>query len=208
MKKWSSYKDATVVFTKKHWMTSETFIIFLKGLRLQFPKDRDIGLIVDKASSHINDMVLEFLEETNKTEFTRIHIKFIDSGMTSIQQPADVSINAPLKYHLRRLYHRFMMANKYGNMKPGDTLKISRENIVGFILEAYRTVNIQNTTNDYIRRSFTLCGLNPFIEDDALFQRHLDRLYENKIYQSLLKNNNDNDIEKKAGTDPTPQKDD
>ena len=38
----------------------------------------------------------------------------------------------------------------------------------------------------YIRDSFALCVLNPYVEDQYGFKAHLDNLSENMAYDSLL----------------------
>jgi DDE superfamily endonuclease len=97
MKKWSMFEQAIVVFTEKHWMITSVMIIYLKSLRLLCPTKEKTGVIVDKASMHTSDKVLEWIAETNKNEKPQIIFQLLEAGMTAIYQPHDVVINKPLK---------------------------------------------------------------------------------------------------------------
>jgi DDE superfamily endonuclease len=68
MKKWQSFSKALVVFTEKHWMTSEVFILYLQYLRRLCPGHDKIGLIIDRASMHTSKDVIHWIQETNLTE--------------------------------------------------------------------------------------------------------------------------------------------
>jgi hypothetical protein len=57
-----------MVFTENKWMATSVMIIYLKSLRLLCPTKEKVGVIVDKASMHTSDKVLEWIAETNKNE--------------------------------------------------------------------------------------------------------------------------------------------
>ena len=67
----------------------------------------------------------------------------------------------------------------------GEKVKISREHLVEFVEEAYLQINQQQKTDNYIKQSFELCGLNPYATDDIVFERHLASLSENSVYAAL-----------------------
>jgi DDE superfamily endonuclease len=185
MKKWSKFEQAIVVFTEKHWMTSSVMIIYLQSLRLLCPTEEKIGVIVDKASMHTSDKVLEWIAETNKNEKPQIIYQLIEAGMTSIYQPPDVVINKPLKDAIKRQYetHRNEIANTF---VPGAEIKISREMLAQFIINAYEHINDENMSHCYIRQAFDLCGLNPYVKDESKFIAHLDSLSLTSAYNALI----------------------
>ena len=53
MQQWQQYNNSFVIFTPLHWMTSETFVLYLKWIMMHYP-GKKIGLIVDYAPSHFN----------------------------------------------------------------------------------------------------------------------------------------------------------
>jgi len=195
MKKWSGYTKSTVLFTSNHWQTSRTAIIYLGYLRKIYSTKRCIGLVWDKASSHISQEVRDWLEETNKTQLPRIVVDFVDAGLTSIYQPPDVSINKPLKQHVRKRYEKLVAMLAFS---PGSKITVSRKQLVDIVEESYRDINRENFKNPYIRDSFELCGLNPWTDDVSKFREHLASLSENSIYKALLSKQTDASIDKVA----------
>jgi OTU-like cysteine protease/DDE superfamily endonuclease len=199
MREWSKYKGATVLFTEKHWQTSATVIIYLESLRKMYHHagKKVIGLIWDKASSHNSEEVVTYLNESNQRCTPKIVVEFVDAGMTVVYQPPDVVINKPLKAAVRLQYEALMAARgRAQNFIPGGNVSVSREELVKIVECAYKSINEHNRLagKDYIRRSFEMCGLDPWVNDDHVFQQHLDRLSENGIYKSLLEKNFDRSI--------------
>ena len=188
MKKWQSFSKALVVFTEKHWMTSEVFILYLQYLRHLCPGHDKIGLIIDKASMHTSKDVIHWIQETNLTEKPVIIFDFVEAGMTSIYQPPDVVINKPLKDTMKKIYGKFR--NEIApSFAPGETIQVSREKLTDLILETYAQINEENMQNMYIRRAFDLCGLNPYADKECIqrtFVAHLDSLSMTSAYQALI----------------------
>ena len=188
MKQWERFARGKVVFTKKHWMTSESYILYLQYLRLLCPGYHRIGLVVDKASMHMSEEVLDWIKSSNVTEKPEIICDFIEAGMTSIYQPPDVVINKPLKDALKKAYGNFR--NEIAkDFVPGEHIGISREKLTDFILESYDKINDKNLSNPYIRRAFDLCGLNPYADDSTIektFIQHLDQLSMTSAYKALI----------------------
>lgn len=191
MKKWQNFSKAVVVFTEKHWMTQQVFILYLQHLRLICPGHEKIGIIIDKASMHTSNDVRDWIEETNQTEKPMIVYDFIEAGMTSIYQPPDVVINKPLKDKMKKMYGKYR--NEIAsNFVPGEMIQISREKLTDLILEAYTQINEENMGNMYIRRAFDLCGLNPYADEKCInrsFVAHLDSLSSTTAYQALIDHN-------------------
>jgi len=190
MKKWQSYSDSLVMFTKNHWMTAETFILYVGWLMDHF-KGKRIGLIIDYAPSHCNaemDKWIEKLNEEHAVSGTKIFIEWIDKGLTSVYQPGDIAINKPLKDRIRESYHQHISAIAHGNFQAGQKIKISRETLLGFIEKAFASINQEQKRSKSIYKSFRMCGLNPWDDKLEHFTAHLDSLEQNKLYATLLKN--------------------
>jgi len=168
MKKWSSYKNSLVLFTKNHWQTSFTVVTYLEYLRKRlYPSKKCIGLIWDKASSHCSDMVLKYIEESNKdTEIPKLVVETVDAGLTSIYQPPDVVVNKPLKVQIRRKYEDLI--SKRGKFVPGKRQEISKEELVQIVEESYHEINSRNRTDQYIKNAFEMFGLNPWGKPNQL----------------------------------------
>ena len=132
-----------MLFTENHWQTSSTVIIYLESLRKLYPSKKVIGLIWDKASSHYLDEVLDYITQSNKTEIPKIVVDFVDAGLTSVYQPPDVVINKPLKKAIRSEYEGLMAERfKYKAFVPGNTVPVSREELVGIVEGDYYSINM------------------------------------------------------------------
>ena len=74
---------------------------------------------------------------------------------------------------------------------PGDKIPVSRENLVGFIQNAYDKINSVNIKNRWIADSFKTCGLDPWSENTKrVFEAHLEKLSESRVYQALERSRN------------------
>ena len=196
MKEWCEHPTSTVLFTKNHWQTSSTVIIYLQYLRKLYPTKRVIGLIWDKASSHYSEEVRHYIAQSNQTVTPKIVVDFVDPGLTSVYQPPDVVLNKPLKKAIRSKYEK-LMANRFDEQKyqPGKAVAVSREELVGIVEDAYHSINMANNTGEkFIRNSFDMCGLNPWSNDLHAYHKYLESLSENGIYKSLLEKNFDRNI--------------
>lgn len=190
MKKWQSYTESLVMFTEKHWMTAETFILYVAWLMDHF-KGKRIGLIIDYAPSHCNAEMNKWINQLNEEHAvnnTRIFIEWIDKGLTSVYQPGDISINKPLKDKIRESYHQYVSAIASENFQAGQKIKVSRETLLGFIEKAFASINQDQKRSHSIYKSFRMCGLNPWDDQLEYFTQHLDSLEKNKLYATLLKN--------------------
>ena len=178
------------MFTEKHWMTAETFILYVAWLMDHF-KGKRIGLITDYAPSHTNAEMNKWINQLNEEHSihnTRIFIEWIDKGLTSVYQPGDIAINKPLKDKIRESYHQHISAITSENFQAGQKIKISRETLLEFIEKAFVSINQDQKRSKSIYKSFRMCGLNPWDDELEHFTRHLDSLEHNKLYATLLRN--------------------
>lgn len=195
MKQWQSYKDSIVLFTSNHWMTAETNVLYLRYIADLYKGRRmRVGLVYDHAPTHVCDEVEQALKDinANRPEEEELVVEFIDPCLTSIYQPPDVAVNGPLKKMIREEYHNhvaklFSTSKQSANLKAGDKIPVSRENLVGFIQNAYDKINSVNRKNRWIADSFKTCGLDPWSDTTKQeFEAHLEKLSESRVYQALI----------------------
>jgi len=80
-----------------------------------------------------------------------------------------------------------------GDIAPGDTLKIMRDDLTCWIEEAIEEINEKQAEDGfYITKAFPKCGLDYRVDDwdqelPAAFKKHLDSLSEDGLYKSLTK---------------------
>jgi hypothetical protein len=184
MKQWSQHTESFVLFTEKHWMTTETMVLYLKKM-MTFYKGRTIGLIIDKAPSHTNETVYNWVKRLNDEDQTktRIVLEWVDGGLTSVYQPGDIAVNKDLRNFVRKEYQGYIASNAKA-FKPGETVKVSRERLVGFIENAFNEFNEGQRLRRGVAKAFETCGLNPWADDDEEFQKHLAKLDENYAYKN------------------------
>ena len=103
-------------------------------------------LIIDKASSHIADEVLE------KCCGNLRDVSILPGGCTSIMQPLDVAINRPFKNYLKELYIKHCLGknNTFAKIKRTDILEW-----IGIIWYDDKLI-----TKSMIYNSFKTCGLS------------------------------------------------
>ena len=195
MKQWQSYKDSIVLFTSNHWMTAETNVLYLQYIAdLYKGRGMRVGLVYDHAPTHVCDEVEQALKDinANRPEEEELVVELIDPCLTSIYQPPDVAVNGPLKKMIREEYHNhvaelFSTSKQSASLNAGDKIPVSRENLVGFIQNAYGKINSVNKKNRWIADSFKTCGLDPWSDTTKKeFEAHLEKLSESCVYQALI----------------------
>ncbi|CAK4163939.1 unnamed protein product [Aphanomyces euteiches] len=180
MEEWRSYKKSVVLFNSTHWMTQYIFILFLGYLKVLY-KGKSIGVIVDRATTHYSELVVEWL---NSEEGKDIVVDYIREGMTSVHQVGDITINKTLKSRIRCKYQdlRYKEAQ---DLKAGEVFRVPRKKLIDIIEEVYDDINIDNERKRWIASGFELCGLHP--EGDlSLFKQHLASLEQNKVYAAMM----------------------
>ena len=137
-------------FNQNAWSTTEIMQDWLNKVYLPYiNKDPLLGsglLIIDKASSHIADEVLE------KCCGNLRDVSILPGGCTSIMQPLDVAINRPFKNYLKELYikHCLEKNNTFAKIKKTDILEW-----IGMIWYDDKLI-----TKSMIYNSFKTCGLS------------------------------------------------
>ena len=169
-------------------MTTETFVIYLDWL-MDFYKGKKIGLIIDYAPSHDNVTLTKWVQkltECKRDTQTVLIVEWIDKCLTSVYQPGDIAINKPLKDFVKKCYSNHIVQS-LPSYKPGMRLKVTREQLLTFIESSVESINAQQKKTLGIYKSFTICGLNSWVESLDDFHNHLDSLSNNALYKTLLR---------------------
>jgi hypothetical protein len=169
-------------------MTSETAILVLKTLVTYFP-GKIVGLVWDSAPQHGAKEVKQWVENYNRehaSEGSQIILELIDKSLTSIIQPPDVALIAVLKKIIRNEYHILIDKKlESGALQPGETLRITREDVVRFVETAVKNVNDEQATNPWIRSAIEKCGLNHLAISQTLFEQYMESLNKDGVYKVL-----------------------
>jgi hypothetical protein len=189
MKKWRTHTSSTVVFTVTHWMTEETAILYLQMVVRLYP-EKNVGIVWDKHSLHMSERIGKWIEEHNdrmeqEGSRSRLVMDFVDNCLTGIYQPCDVVVMRVIERIICRKYHE-MLGKRIdnGSIAPGDTLRITREDVTRWMEEAVEEVNEEQADKDfYISNTFQKCGLDFRVKDwdketPEEFKKHLDSLHE------------------------------
>ena len=122
-------------------------------------------MIYDHAPSHVCNEVKSWVIAYNLSapENSKLFIEFIDPCLTSIYQPPDVVMNAPLKKKIRKAYQEHVRSISFSEtrLKAGKVVDISRKQLVEFVERAFTEINLKNKKNRAIRKSFAQCGHYP-----------------------------------------------
>jgi len=143
-----------VVFNESHWMTSQTSTIYLNFLASLFP-GKKIGLVWDKHSSHYGNEVMQFIKESNSKNKTKIVPVLVNEGLTHIIQVPDVAINKTFKQTLKDQYYKHQLELE---ITIGRKLRVAREKMVEFIVNAIDEINDISTKTLMIQDAFKYCG--------------------------------------------------
>ncbi|CAK4693338.1 hypothetical protein LEN26_018597 [Aphanomyces euteiches] len=176
MQEWRSYKKSVVLFNSTHWMTQYILILFLGYLKVLY-KGKSIGVIVDRATTHCSELVVEWL---NSEKGKDIVVDYIRQDMTSVHQVGDIAIKKTLKSRIRSKY-RDLRYKEAQDLKAGEVFRVPREKLI----DIYDDINIDNERKQWIASGFELCGLRPR-DDLSLFKQHLASLEQNKIYAAMM----------------------
>ena len=143
-------------------------------------------LILDKASSHIQEEIIE------KCTGNFTDISILPDGTTSIMQPLDISVNKKFKSYIREKYINHCIKNNV------TFSKVNKNDIINWICETWYNETI--ITKNVIINSFKVCGLSNKIDgsEDKLIKcfdflkNKIDDINDEEEY---LKEDNENKLE-------------
>ena len=158
-------------FNNNAWSTTELMLDWIDKVYLAYiKKDPLCGeglLIIDKASSHISEEVIE------KCTGNLMDLSILPAGTTSIMQPLDISINKKFKNYIREKYINHCIKNNV------TFAKVEKEDIINWIGDIWYDDTI--ISKNIIYNSFKVCGLSNNINGT---EDHLIKCFEflkNKI---------------------------
>lgn len=182
MKEYETYEGATVLFNNNHWMSGNAFKFYLETLYRKY-RGSVIGLVVDHFSGHISDDVMAFIEKRNEEDrTTKLEMKIIPKGMTSVLQVCDVGINHQLKERVRKGYHEIEKRMKRRvDFVPGATLTLERRQFLDLVCQSFDELNATQPRN-WIKHLFQKCGQDPKGGQlsEREFLKHLEQCSEDR----------------------------
>ena len=191
------------------WCDKYIFSQWVKQIFIPYQKTlcENCLLIIDKASSHSSDDSLEILNSLN------INYLLIPSGMTSILQPMDISVNKVFKDNIRYFFEKERLL--LDNIIPKNKLETARLNLINYVNNVWNnetTINKSIIINGFKKAGFVgnsyLSLEEEKILEGALFDLNLKNnkfeiIDDIGIIENLntILNENDNSINKKINND-------
>ena len=112
---------------------------------VEFNTEGDGYLILDKATSHLNDEFINEFTTENKI------ISFIPSGLTRYLQPLDVVVSRPFKNALKEVYVNYCIE------KGVELVKVAKTTMIDWICKIWQNEKI--ITQEMIYKSFRCTGI-------------------------------------------------
>ena len=156
--------NAITSYQKKAWVDEGQMLKWIKEVWIKYTKKAPSLLFLDSFSAHTTQAVKDSFKQYNTT------IIVIPGGLTSVLQPLDVSINKPVKNHLRHSWEDYMLQNT----NSGNPAKPSKQCIVEWIVEANGMID---SNKCIVKKSFLVTGLSNALGgyEDALIRNDLIR---------------------------------
>ena len=145
--------EALIFSNAKGWINEDLLIVWLDRIWLNLnisPTQKPI-LVFDQCHAHTSAKIVEYLKKKH------INYEVIPAGTTGYLQPLDVSINKPLKSHIKVRFDKWYTS--YGSTQANTTPKGYRrppsyENLIRWTLEALKDIN-----QDIVSHSFKTTGI-------------------------------------------------
>ena len=138
---------SNVCYQKKAWMDERLMLTWIRDIWVKHTKKRPSLLFLDSFSAHLTDNVKGAFQEANTT------VIIISAGCTSVLQHLDVSINKPIKSHLRNAWLQYMLEHQ-----PSQQIKRpTKQHIVNWIEEANSKLN---SNACIVKKAFQVTGLS------------------------------------------------
>lgn len=182
--------DIYITTQKNSWVTAKLFCDWYEKVFLK--NEKKIGkkclLIFDKASSHINEEILEKLKKNDT------HYVFIPGGLTRYLQPLDIGVNKILKNAIKNEYIKIEqnIVNKKRKLVDDEDIndiKLGerRHSIINIINKIWKDENIitkENIINSFYKSTITYkmdgSDDNNYVFPESL--NELDSIYDNLEY--------------------------
>ena len=153
---------------------------------------KKVGISIDMAPCQVNSDVGRYINR--RYEQGRLVVAYINGGLTSIIQVCDLDANKPLKIEIMKLYLRYRKecieaewAKTPDQPNRCVAMKIDIVNMTGIIEEAHRIVNERQHKTRSIEKTFRAVGQDPWVDYEAKFKAHLDKLAKLPLYGLVQK---------------------
>ena len=169
-------KSMFIYSQRDGWCTSYIFKEWIKEIFIPYEKEYcdKCLLILDKASGHISNESLSFLEQKN------INFVLITAGMTPICQPLDIAVNKVFKDNVKLLFEKERLY--LDRLNNQIKLKQARLNFVEYIYKVWYNDLIIN--KEIIVNGFKKEGIiNIFYK--ASEEEKISNLYSFDLYNDL-----------------------
>ena len=182
-------KTAYLAFQKKHWFDDDVTIEYFDFLLDVLYPGKKVGVTMDMAPQHRAGAVAEYIKR--RTEEGRLHVVFIDAGLTSILQVCDLAANKQIKAIIKELYYEWRAEyvkserERLGDRHARVVLKMDLEVMTKIVEKAVKRFNDLQKESKSIAKTFKKAGQDPYSADcEAEFKAHLESLAKLPSYQT------------------------
>lgn len=159
--------DLKVCYSENGWANDEIIEIWLKWIFPAFDTSNKL-LVWDSFRAHISEKTKKVLKNIKN-----LHTAVLPGGTTSLIQPCDVGINAPMKSKIKKLFDEFLDdPTQHTFTKGGNIRSLSKTQVCDTIVKVLKSIS-----SDTVKNSFNCCGLSPeSIPIDITCMKKIDRL--------------------------------
>lgn len=158
---------------KNAWIDKDLMLYWIQNIWKAFTKGRPSLLILDRCKAHLEDSVKDAFQKCNTTTI------LIPGGCTSVVQPLDVSLNKPIKDHLRSQWTGYMIKKSEESEQQETPLEKIPPPSKQLICEWLEVAVSKLSSNPVVvKKSFQVTGISnalgafedELIRNDALHQ--------------------------------------
>ena len=139
---------------KNAWIDKDLMLYWIENIWKVFTNGRPSLLILDRCKAHLDDKVKDAFQKCNTTTI------LIPGGCTSVVQQLDVSLNKPIKDHLRSQWTDYMIQKSEDIEQETPVEKISPppKQLICELLEV--AVSKLSSNPVVIKKSFQVTGIS------------------------------------------------
>ena len=153
------------------------------------PSSRTMLVVDNKSTTHMGDIVDEWLRENQESPRAgKMCGMFINEGMTSVQQVANIGINFILKKAIKERYQAFRDSAIEGltiSELAGSVIIVPREDRFEMVETTIDDINTENRRRRWIAATFAECGQDSWSADMSAFEAHIAKIGSTPSYGIL-----------------------
>ena len=188
-----------MAFQKKHWFDQDITIQWLEWVLDVLYPGKKVGISLDMApAQQLTGRVKEYVDK--RTAEGRLVLEYIDGGLTSVLQIADLAANKDIKAIIKRLYltYRRGFIRTERAKYPGEpdkriTMKLPIVAMMEIIEAGVVEFNMKQRESESIKKTFISAGQHPWKDCTLEFKNHLDNLSKLPLYGGCCKGVTKND---------------